>query len=73
MLGTSEYTYEIYYVDENENVKFLMFNRNVSDEFYAVAYVFDWMRTYEESYGNVIAINIHERYCPQNVILNIER
>lgn len=67
------YLYRFFFMDKNEEIYDVKEEREVSNEFYAASYAFDWLYKFEYKYGKCVKIIVTEKDNPHNILLNIER
>lgn len=67
-----KFSYEFYF-EKGDDLITRLFVREVTDEFSAVTYAFDWLRVYEEKYGKCYAIKVYETEHEHNVLCWVEK
>lgn len=67
------YIYRFFFFDENQKIYDIKEEREVTDEFYAASYAFDWLYKFEYKYGKCVKILVTDSTDPHNVLLNIKR
>lgn len=67
------YIYRFFFKDKNNDVYEIKEEREVSNEFYAASYAFDWLYKFEYKYGRCLKIVLSEKENLRRLLLNIER